>query len=281
MTPMRKGQPVPTRSAARSRVLVPLALAVGALLVVLGLIVAVSVGPAGRVEITRHVDAPGITIVGEGVTRAGSAPVHVRAAADSGGSVTLSTALPEDAAAMVGDARVTTISGIRFLPRSLDVETSGTGQLPRALNEDVVVGRAQGAPAELDVELSRLPLSVVVLPGAAGQPREEPVDVTMTWTNPAWFWQGVGTALVGAALLVVGAVIGRRRGSAADRPPTAVMPAARERSRRDDMRSHGEPSSDGTSVDAAPVSDDTSVDSGAPSDENDSGAPSDEKGERA
>lgn len=240
MTPTRKGQLVPTRPAARSAVLGPLALAVGAVLLILGLIVAVSVGPSGRVEVTHHVDAPGITIVDDGVTGASSAPVRVRAASPSGQPVTLSTALPEDAAAMVGDARVTTISGIRFLPRSLDVQTSGTGQLPRTLNEDVVVGRVQGAPAEMDVELSRLPLSVVVLPGAADEPREEPVDVTMTWTSAAWFWQAVGTAWLGAALLGAGAVLGRRRGAGGRQDPTAVLPATRDAGAAPDEAGPGE-----------------------------------------
>ncbi len=231
---------MPDRPAARSAVLAPLALALGAVLVVLGLIVAVSVGPSGRVEVTHHVDAPGITILGEGVTRAGSSPVHVRASAASGQPLMLKTALPEDAAAMVGDARVTTISGVRFLPQALHVETSGTGQLPRTLNEDVVVGQVQGAPAEMDVALGRLPLAVVVLPGPAGEPREEAVDVSMIWSNAAWFWQAVAVTALGAALLAAGGLLGRRRNAGGGRTPTDVLPAARETA-RETAREEGRP----------------------------------------
>ncbi len=213
---------MPARTSALSAALVPLALVLGALLVVLGLIVAVAVGPSGRVETVTRVDPPGIALVNDGLTSAASSPVRVQAVADSGGPVFVGTALPDDATAALGDARITTISGIRFLPRSLDVATAGMGQLPRAINADIFGREEIGAPATIDVTPAGMPQTVVVLPGELGSPREEAVDITLTWENAAWFWQGVTATVLGAALLVGGALAQRRRG----RPSTPDVEVA-------------------------------------------------------
>ncbi|MEP7159598.1 MAG: hypothetical protein ABI746_00700 [Dermatophilaceae bacterium] len=204
---------MPTRTSALSAALVPLCAVLGSLLVVLGLIVAVALGPSGHVETVTHVDSPGIALVNDGLTSASSSPVRVQAAAGSGGPVFLATALPEDATAVLGETRMTTIAGMRFLPRSLDVTTAGMGQLPRSINADIFGREEVGAPAAIDVTPAGMPQTVVVLPGELGSPRDDTVDITLTWENAAWFWQGVTVTVLGAALLVCAGLAQRRRGA--------------------------------------------------------------------
>lgn len=190
------------------------ALVVGATLLIVGLIFAIALGPSGRVEASHRVPSPGVVVIGKDALRASSTPVRVRVVPASAGSVTMVRMLDEDAHAVLETTRHTTIEGVGFLPRTLHVAETGDGSLPRAFNADTFLADpTTGDRVEVDVLPSRLPQALLVYPGSSAQPRDDAADVTMTWTNPAWFAQAVVLAGAGAALVLAGLLMRSRRGT--------------------------------------------------------------------
>ena len=103
--------------------------------------------------------------------------------------------------------------------------------MPRSLNADTFLDRpVSGDRVATDVMPSRLPQALLVYPGAPGQSRDDSVEITMTWSNSAWFWQSVALAALGAAGIATGLVLRRRGRTTA---PTE-QPGAQSAERPDD-----------------------------------------------
>ena len=188
------------------------AFVLGAPVLILGLIYAIALGPSGRVEASARVAAPGVVVIGKDALRASSTPVHVLVRSASAGQVTGIRMLDGDAHASLESSRHAVLDRVSFLPRALPVSESGDGPLPRAMNRDTFLADPMTADrVELDVTPGRMPQALLIYPGEPGSPRDDAVDVTMTWSNAAWFWQAVALALAGAALLVAGVWSHRRR----------------------------------------------------------------------
>ncbi|GAB76672.1 hypothetical protein SAMN05421595_1805 [Austwickia chelonae] len=218
------------------------ALAVGALLLVVGLIFSITIGPSGRVEVTAHIGEPGVVVVGKDAIRASSVPVKIKVTGKGEGDLTLVRMLDEDARAAAEPARHTVIDGVDFLPRGLSIVERNGGQLGKLLNTDTFMADPTTArEVDLEVTPNALPQAALIFAGPPGEPRSQTLDVTMTWSNAAWFWQAAAVTVIGGALLAFGGLrlrkswplTGRRplpgRGGRSGRGPAAPSRAGRGR----------------------------------------------------
>jgi hypothetical protein len=186
------------------------ALIAGVTLLVVGAVFAVALGPSGRVEASSRIASPGVVVLDKNALRASSAPVQVSARSGSG-QVTAVRMLDDDALAALDGSRHTLIDGVSFLPRALQATERRDGPLPHAFNADTFLAPpVTGEQVTMDIVPSRLPQALVVFPGTVSDPRDDAVDVTMSWANAAWCWQAVALALAGLGLLISG-MLGRRR----------------------------------------------------------------------
>lgn len=208
------------RTVRTARVLAVTAVVVGALLALVGVVFAVSLGPAGRVEASAPIDSPGVILVDKAALRASSAPVHVVATPTAGGRITAIRMLQDDAHAALDASRHTLVDGVAFLPRGLRTTEQQDGSLPQDLNTDTFLDPA-ATTQRVDVEVapSRLAQALVIFPGSPDAPDGEAVELTMSWENAAWFWESVALALVGIGLALGGL---RAGGGAPGRHRTAA-----------------------------------------------------------
>lgn len=187
------------------------ALVVGASLLIVAVVFAIALGPSGRVAASTRIASPGVVIIDKEALRASSAPVRVDVRSASGGRLTAVLMLDEDAGAALDSSRHTVIDGVSFLPRELRTAERRDGSLPRTLNADTFLAQpVSGEEVELEIAPSRLPQALLAFPGALGDPRDDALEVSMTWTNGAWFWQALAVAVAGAALLLAALVLRRR-----------------------------------------------------------------------
>lgn len=184
----------------RSTVAALATLVIGAVICLIGLFAVVSLGPSGRVQAEERVAGPGVAVIGKGILRATSVPVRIQVKAEKG-DVTLVRALDDDARAVVESARHVNIDGVSFFPRSVESSEVGNGALPRALNADTFLAApSTSGSVDLEVAPSQLPQALLVFPGAPGKAGDSAIDITMTWSNSAWFWHAVAVLLTGALI---------------------------------------------------------------------------------
>lgn len=113
--------------------------------------------------------------------------------------------LDEDARAAAEPARHTVIDGVDFLPRGLSAVERNGDQLSKTLNTDTFMADPTTARGvDLEVTPSALPQAVLIFAGTPGEPRSQTLDVTMTWSNAAWFWQAAVVTVFGGGLLAFG-----------------------------------------------------------------------------
>ena len=110
-------------TAARRLPLFGAALAVGIVLLVLGLWVAIGLGPAGRAEFSATRQTPGIELVGSTVLAHVHAPVEVTVTRADGGPVWLGLAHDADARAAVGSSPHLSVDRVHYPSGTVDVST--------------------------------------------------------------------------------------------------------------------------------------------------------------
>ncbi|WP_219106120.1 hypothetical protein [Austwickia sp. TVS 96-490-7B] len=163
-------------------------------------------GPSGQVQAQAKVASPGVVLIREDVLHASSSPAKIRVTGSSGGSVTAVRMLDVDALETLKTTRHTTLNGVSFLSGSLSVEESGEGSLPQKFNVDTFLAQPQsGDGVSIELPPSEIPQALIVYPGGEGSPREEALEVEVTWQNMLWFFEAVLVALIGVALLGLGA----------------------------------------------------------------------------
>ncbi|MDO5501810.1 MAG: hypothetical protein Q4G67_01430 [Actinomycetia bacterium] len=133
-------------------------------------------------------------------------PLLITATADDATPIMLSIAPPSDAEALLADSRHVRVSGIDVREWELLTDTQGTGDPVTPATADL--WRSQGTSegsVSIEGNLETAPEYLILTTSD-----DEPItELSMTWSNPAWFYQalslvfaGLLTALVGLALLL-------------------------------------------------------------------------------
>lgn len=229
------------------RVAVAVAVLAGLVVAVLGLWLAVVLGPSGTATFTARATGP--VVIGPDVLGALDVPVTVRAHTGDGDTaatgVFVGVARLSDVTDVVGGARVLRATQARFPARVLDLAPRGSGALADPSGLDVWAAASRGS---VDV---RQPGDDAVLVAPSGT---QPVTIVLERRHATWFLEclvavvvGLIVAVAGSAWLVrslghlipVGSLPTRRprRDHAAVAAPSAVTGAA-PRGYDDDAADH-------------------------------------------
>lgn len=180
------------------RVAVALATLVGLVVAVLGLWLAVVLGPSGTATFTARATGP--VVIGPDVLGRLDVPVTVSAHTggrdDAASGVFLGVARAGDVADVVGSARVLRATEARFPARVLQLSPQGSGALADPSGLDVWATTARGS---VDV---RQPGGDAVLVAPTGT---EPVTIVLERTHGTWFLQCLVAVVVGLIVTVAGA----------------------------------------------------------------------------
>lgn len=197
-----------------------LVVGLGSILAIAGTAIAVTIGPDDWLDsASTVVNGDGHTAV---TTQYGlvslTTPVRVRARSESG-EVFIGAGHVIDVEDYLGDASRVTITGFSPLSVSSAADTGASGSLP-AEPSGLDFWRQQasgGGTQEVSGSFGGEPV-VFVISTPDGQPAA--MSVSLGIKTPAGFAIGLGTGLVGLALIALGVFVGRRR-----RPEAAGGPA--------------------------------------------------------
>jgi hypothetical protein len=173
--------------------------AVGIVLVVLGSWIVVKLGPSGQAQFSATSKAPGAIVVTSDVLNTVDVPVRVTATRKDGAAVRLAVAPTSDARAMLAGSAVTTVKAVHYPTGTMDLRSSGAGDLGDLSTADVWRLAAKGAgSAQLVVDQGRGPETVVVTSGDAKALTD--VTVTLAWADRTWFFEALAAATIGAVM---------------------------------------------------------------------------------
>jgi hypothetical protein len=169
----------------------------GAALAIFGGWNAFSLGPSGEARFSVTAKDPGALVVQAAVLNSVEVPVRITARRSDGGEVLLVVAPRVDARAVLAGSAVSTVSGVHYPARTLDVRASGVGAPTSIGAADVWRLSAQGAgSAQLLVNQGFGPETAVVASGDASALKG--VTMTLTWADRAWFFDALAVALIGS-----------------------------------------------------------------------------------
>ena len=166
----------------------------------LGLWVAIGLGPAGRAEFSTTRQTPGIELVGSTVLAHVDAPVEVTVTRADGGAVWLGLAHDADARAAVGSSPHLSVDRVHYPSGAVDVSTVGAGASKAAQLQggDVWQHTSTGTgTARLVVSPDAAPLSVVATSANAAALGR--VRTTLAWQHRTWFFEALAAAALGLA----------------------------------------------------------------------------------
>jgi hypothetical protein len=222
---------------------------VGVVLLVLGLWVAIGLGPAGRAEFSTTRQTPGIELVGSTVLAHVDAPVEVTVTRADGGPVWLGLAHDADARSAVGSSPHLSVDRVHYPSGAVDVSTIGAGASKAAQLQggDVWQHTSTGTgTARLVVSPEAAPLSVVATSANAAALGR--VRTTLAWQHRTWFFEALAAAALGLAIaaLALGYLRHARRRPAPQRAAEATGATRATRGTRRAQTPSGQPV--GTSV---------------------------------
>jgi hypothetical protein len=166
-----------------------------------------ALGTDGAASFTTTPPADMPVVIGPDTNARTDIPLTIAAAADPSVPVTVSIASPSDAEALIGDTRHSRVTGVEVRDWVLTTATSGSGEPVVPATADLWRSQAttEGS-AQIEADLESAPETMIITT-PDGSPLTE---LTMTWTNPAWFYQalalvfgGLLAVLVGLALVVL------------------------------------------------------------------------------
>lgn len=176
---------------------------VGAVLALLGLWLCVTLGPSGEASFSDRLSQTGALAVEPKVLNALDVPAEVSVTRTDGGPLWVGLAGEADAAAVVRDARLTSVRGVSWPAGTVTTQRVGSSALPDLTRTDVwrVSTQARGT-ARVVVPQGQGPETLLVAaPG--GAPLAD-VDLTVSWHHKTWFFLSLLLLIVGA-LLAAGA----------------------------------------------------------------------------
>ena len=165
-----------------------------------------ALGTSGEATFVTNPPA-GLPVVIDAQTNARTdIPLVITATADDDVPITVSIAGPSDATALLAETRYVRVSGIEVRDWLINTQSIGTDDPITPATADLWRSQ-ETSTGSLDIagDLESAPETMIIT-----TPEGESLDqLTMTWTNPAWFYQalsvvfaGLLTALVGLALVV-------------------------------------------------------------------------------
>lgn len=215
---------MPSRARRAVAALVGLLAAVGAVLAVVGLWLAVRLGPTGVADVTVATPASGAVAIPARYVNAVDVPFEVVASRGDGGPVWVGAATAADADLLLGRGAHSVVTEVSYPSGSAQLRSTGSGPAADVAAADIWRASSSGAGrARLVVAQGEGPLTVVAASGEEAPLRD--LRLTLVWRKGAWFVQAMlltltGVALAGAAL----AYLWRHRRTAATAPATG--PAA-------------------------------------------------------
>jgi hypothetical protein len=189
---------------AKRAVLTALAL-IGLALVCVGLWFVGHLGPSGSGTFTLGARSSGVVVLEPAVLNRVDEPVTVTATAADGTEVWIGRATPGDVTAIVAGADHTRVTDASVRDWQLRSQSKGAGATaPLAASDVWREERSGDGRVSLRVQQQNAPESVVV--GRADGSPAQLETVTMTVANGRWFAQSLLAALVGLIALVAAAV---------------------------------------------------------------------------
>lgn len=184
----------------------------GLLVAVLGLVllvggawVALWLGPGGEASFRGQVSGARAVVVPPAVVNGLDKLMTVTATRDGGGPVWVGVTTEVDAQAVLGSRARTQVRSVDVTGRGLRMQRQGSGTMPDVSAADVwrhsttATGRVS-----LGIPRGPGPQTVVIASGVAdGAPVG--LSLTLSWAHPAWFYEAVVIALMGAILVVLSA----------------------------------------------------------------------------
>lgn len=165
--------------------------------------------------------AAGLPVIVDAQTNARTdIPLLITARAADDVPITVSIATPADADALLADSRHVRVSGIEVREWALTTQTTGTGEPVRPATADLWRSQSTtNGQAEVEADLESAPETMIFT-----TPEGESIEtLTMTWTNPAWFFQALSLVFAGLLTALVGlALVLRRAPSSTADPETSA-----------------------------------------------------------
>lgn len=188
---------------------------------VVGVWFARSLGTNGAATFTMS-PAAGMPVVIDAQTNARTdIPLRITATAADNTPITVSIAAPSDAEVLLDAMRYVRVTGITIRDWTLKTETTGTDEPIDLATVDLWRSQTSSVgTAEIAGDLERAPETMIITT-PDGQPLTE---VSMTWTNTAWFYQALSLVFAGLLSALVGVALILRRAPQAD-SASAASPA--------------------------------------------------------
>ena len=160
---------------------------------------------AATFSTTPPADMP--VVIGPDTNARTDIPLTITATAESSVPVTISIASPSDSEALIGETRHSRVVGIEVREWALTSETRGTEDPVVPATADLWRSQTTtDGTASVESDLENAPETMIITTPQGSSL----TDLTMTWTNPAWFYQalalvfgGLLAVLVGLALIVL------------------------------------------------------------------------------
>jgi len=128
-------------------------------------------------------------------------PLTITASADSAVPLTVSIASPSDADALLGDTRHTRVTGVEVREWALTTSTDGAEDPVVPATADLWRSQTTtDGSAQVEADLESAPETMIIT-----TPDGSPLtDLTMSWTNPAWFYQALALVFGGLLAVLIG-----------------------------------------------------------------------------
>lgn len=181
-----------------------------------------AVGTSGAATFTTTPPA-GLPVVIDAQTSARTdIPLRITATAEDGAPIMVSIASPSDAGVFLEPTRYARVTGIGIRDWVLSTSVVGSGDPvdPAAVD----LWRSQTTTAgvvSIDGDLEQAPETIIIItPGG-----EALTEVSMTWSNTAWFYQALSFVFAGLLAALVGIALIVRRAAEPDVASDAAAPA--------------------------------------------------------
>lgn len=193
----------------------------GAAALVVGGWFARALGTDGSATFTTS-PPPGVPVVIDAQTNARTdIPLLITATAADDVPITASIASPSDAKAFLGESRYERVTGIGVRDWVLTTRSLGSGEPVAPAAADLWRSQVTTDSAvEIGGDLEAAPETMIL----TTPPDTELRTISMTWSNPAWFYQALALAFGGLLAVLVGLGLTFRRSASGQGEQPAAEP---------------------------------------------------------